>query len=149
MIPEADDSAHSIRFKFPGKERLKNRSGFAWLISKGKYVRSGDLVAVYVTNYPDEWLTSRLMVAFAVPKRRFKRAVDRNLLKRRLKEAYRLNKHLVLPMLEQNNISLVFLVKYASSEIHSAQQIQDEFRGVFRRLNERIASGNSQDLSAD
>ena len=45
-------------------------------------------------------------MAVSVPKRLFKRAVDRNLLKRRIREAYRLNKSDLYHLLEQKELKL-------------------------------------------
>ena len=64
---------------------------------------------IYIPNRLD---FSRIIVS--VPKRSFKRAVKRNLLKRKIREAYRLNKHL-LPSEEKRGYDLFFI--YLSKEI--------------------------------
>lgn len=47
-------------------------------------------------------------VAFSVPKRKFKKAVDRNRIKRQLRETYRLNKH-IIENKEAKNYDLMFI----------------------------------------
>lgn len=56
-------------------------------------------------------------MAVSVPKRLFKRAVDRNLLKRRIREAYRLNKVELYSLLDQKNRKLNMVIQYQQREI--------------------------------
>lgn len=56
-------------------------------------------------------------MAVSVPKRLFKRAVDRNLLKRRIREAYRLNKGELYSLLNQKNRKLNMVIQYQQREI--------------------------------
>lgn len=71
-------------------ERLKEQRWISQLFEEGLLVRSGALAMKYV---PADWGSAvSVKVAFSVPKRRFKRATDRNRIKRLMREAYRLNK---------------------------------------------------------
>jgi len=74
----------------PKSERLCGKKAVAGLMEHGKGGTAGCLRYRYL---PQEEPVSRIMVS--VPKRNFKRAVKRNLLKRRIRESYRLQKELL------------------------------------------------------
>lgn len=79
-----------MAFTLPKEERLCGRTAISTLLSKGKWEHSAHLRCCVCANGLE---FNRLMVS--VPKKHFKRAVKRNLLKRRMREAYRLQKDLL------------------------------------------------------
>ena len=66
----------------------------------------------------------------SVPKRFFKRAVKRNLLKRRMREAYRTQK----TMLEPSAIDVLFL--YNSKEVNDFLTIKEEVAAILKRISD-------------
>ena len=77
--------------KFHKNEKLKSAKTIENLFLDGK---THSKFPIKVFFLPKENLENHL-AAFAVPKRNFKSAVERNRVKRQLREAYRLNKHLL------------------------------------------------------
>ncbi|WP_372931959.1 ribonuclease P protein component [Mariniphaga sediminis] len=82
------------RFTLKKDERLRSKIIINKLFSEGESFLSYPLKIVYLnTKLP---VKNKVQVGFSVSKKSFKNAVKRNLLKRRMKEAYRLNKHILL-----------------------------------------------------
>lgn len=79
---------------FPKSERLCGATAVADLFEHGKGITQGCIRCKYL-HHEGSLEPSRLVVS--VPKRQFKRAVKRNLLKRRIRESYRRQKGLLGP----------------------------------------------------
>jgi ribonuclease P protein component len=80
------------------------------------------------------WLSEPLppgtpaQVLISVPKKKFKRAVDRNLLKRRIREVYRLQKSQVLyPFLDEHSCSILLGVNYIGKEMGEYTFLERKF----------------------
>ena len=75
-----------------------------------------------------------------VPKRCFKRAVKRNRIKRLVREAYRLNKHILADALERHEpqMSATMAFIYTDSHLHDYATVELRVRNLLTRLSERL-----------
>jgi len=74
-----------------GKEfKLKSKKKIEALFKKGKRFHSPIITLVYLRVRAHDKELAYPQILVSVPKRNFKKAVDRNLLRRRIKEAFRL-----------------------------------------------------------
>ncbi|MBC3539151.1 ribonuclease P protein component [Rufibacter sediminis] len=85
---------HSISYRFPKEERLRSKKLIEQLFREGSSFNSYPLrfVALHLPGPAAEF---PVQVLVSVSKRNFKKAVDRNRLKRQMREAYRLHKHVL------------------------------------------------------
>lgn len=80
-------------YTLPKAERISGRESVSALVDKGHHLVQGCLKCRFLSDNGLGY--SRIMVS--VPKRNFKRAVKRNLIRRRIRESYRLNKQALGP----------------------------------------------------
>ena len=77
-------------------------------------------------------------ILISVPKKRFKRAVKRNLVKRRVREAYRKNKQLLTDALVAKNKRLVLAFIWLDYEIHPSVEIEGKVKRLLFHIMEKI-----------
>ncbi|WP_299758911.1 ribonuclease P protein component [uncultured Pontibacter sp.] len=119
-------------YTFSKEEHLCSKRLISLLFSKGSSFNLYPLRFVYYT--PQDLPPGQNQVLVSVSKRYFKRAVDRNHLKRQMREAYRLNKHILLQHPDQAPRLLGIL--YIGKEKKSFQSIQKKLiSGLERCLN--------------
>jgi ribonuclease P protein component len=92
-------------------------------IRKNSFVSFPLKVFMLETNLPT---SSAVQLLISVPKRNFKNATDRNLLKRRIKEAYRKNKHRLHEILNNNNKQLAIVILYIHKDFSTYEKIEKE-----------------------
>jgi len=77
-------------------------------------------------------------VAFSVSKRGFRLAVTRNLIKRRLREAYRKNKGILYNNLISENKQIVFIVILRGSTVPDYSRVEKSIIDMMSRLNIQV-----------
>jgi ribonuclease P protein component len=113
---------------FRKEERLSKDKLIQELFDKGSSFYLFPFKVFFMPN-PDQGAAFH-QVVISVSKRNFKRAVDRNLLKRRIREAYRLNKEM-LPVRNKLLIAYIYSVK----DILPSVQIQERLVKTFKKLD--------------
>ena len=123
------------RFKFPKRERVVSKYDIDLLFGKARSVREGVLMMRFV------WRESQadepgIRVLMVVPKRKVKLAVNRNRVKRQLREIYRLNK----PELTQvhDNKTLLLTVMFQGSAMPDYEELASCFAKVSVALMKKI-----------
>lgn len=116
------------KFTFKKEERLSREKIIQELFEKGSSFYLYPF-KVYFMHNPNPDSTAH-QVLISVSKKNFKRAVDRNSIKRRIREAYRLNKNLLAG---QNKLAIAYI--YSVKEILPTAQIQERLVKTFKRLD--------------
>jgi ribonuclease P protein component len=85
--------------------------------------------------------TAPVQVLMSVPKYNFKKAVDRNLLRRKMKEVYRKNKSILYDYLTPKEQQMALCISYSDKEIVPFSLIQEKIILLLQRLileNEKV-----------
>jgi ribonuclease P protein component len=123
-----------ISNKFSKKEKLKSKVAIDLLFNKGKTVNASPIRVVY----HKKGIVSGILInaGVSVPKKNIKLAVNRNLLKRRIKEAYRLNNKELKIHLNKKGFELNLMFIYTSKQILPYKEIEDKIKVILMRLIE-------------
>lgn len=104
------------------EERISGTKRIEKLFSSGESFVSYPLRIVYVKRDKNEFADVAMMVS--VPKKRFKRAVKRNRVKRLVREAFRLNKTLFWDVCDKNDTGLDIAFLYIKDELPEYKEIE-------------------------
>lgn len=120
---------------FPRKEKLKSRKLIETVFTEGSSVSKYPLKLVYLSSeLPEE---TPVQVAVTVPKRRFRKAVHRNRIKRLMREAWRLHKAQWLPEIQQP-YALVFI--FTGKDLPELKDLHKAMDRVMNKFLEKINS---------
>ena len=116
------------------KERLSVGTDLSRLFASGRYGFTDGFRYCYRTG--NELPFNRIVVS--VPKKCFRRAVKRNLLKRRIREAYRLNKDLLPVNAEKGGTDILFI--YSSKDILDFNAVVLSVRNILEGLAAKVTA---------
>ncbi len=122
------------QFTFKKEERLCSKIVLDKLFTDGKSVFSYPFKFVFIPV--DDTTQTPIQIVFSVPKRNFKRAVHRNQIKRRMREAFRLNKLAFYENIADTKIAL--MVIYTEKEILNFKLIQSGLIKGFRKISSSL-----------
>lgn len=95
-----------------------------------------------VVYLPVEELDADASILISVAKRRFKRAVKRNRVKRQIREAYRVNKHELLNALADKKYRLAIAFIYLSDQLVESSVIEERMKAALMRITEKVATSD-------
>ena len=113
------------------EERLRGERVFSYLFDHGQ--------TFFQTPYKVFWLKTTesalypIRFAVSIPKRRFKRAVKRNLLKRRTREVFRTNKQILSTAITDGR-QIHVLVIYASDKLLPYAKLEEAMKTILQRI---------------
>lgn len=116
------------------KERLSVGTDLSRLFASGRYGFTDGFRYCY--RIGNELPFNRIVVS--VPKKCFRRAVKRNLLKRRIREAYRLNKNLLPVNAEKGGTDILFI--YSSKDILDFNAVVLSVRNILESLAAKVTA---------
>ncbi|MBP7272418.1 MAG: ribonuclease P protein component [Saprospiraceae bacterium] len=126
----------TVRFTLPATARLKSQTKINRLFQDSRSFLCYPLRVVYQISAAQQ--AHEAQVAISVPKKIFKRAVVRNRLKRRIREAYRVERHAWQQTLPQTSVALV-LIYIAKEELPFAT-IAAATKKIISQLPQRLSS---------
>ncbi|HMU44904.1 MAG TPA: ribonuclease P protein component [Chitinophagaceae bacterium] len=127
----------SGKFSLGKKERIKSRKLIEEIFKSGKRFSEGSYRVFYTIRKND---ASNLQFATGVSGKVFKRAVDRNKIKRLTRETWRMQKQDLLSKFKNNKSGLYVFITYTGNEIPAYQEVYKMINNIIKKLNEITGS---------
>jgi ribonuclease P protein component len=124
------------QFTLGKNERLKSRKSIEQLFSEGKKIVAAPYRILYLFTKTEK--DHALLFGIGVSAKNFKKAVDRNRIKRLTREAYRLQKISLQEKIKATNIGLHVFFVYTGKELPEYNEIYQKVGIVLKKLDKLI-----------
>lgn len=122
------------RYRFGKAEKLKSRKNIQLLFDRGKALNQPGLRLIYSVETGD----AACKAGVSASSRQFKKATDRNRIKRLLREAYRHHKQPLLDWTEQENKNLSLFLMYTGKVVPEYVPLKTEVEKIVERLIKKL-----------
>ncbi|MDP4712484.1 MAG: ribonuclease P protein component [Saprospiraceae bacterium] len=131
-----------IDFSFSREERLKNFTAIRSLFTSGRALNHYPFRIIWL---PLEGVQSvfPVQVAISVPRKKFPRAVDRNRIKRLIREAYRLHKHELYQALAGETQCYAIMIMYVDKSLPVYAAVEPQISKALHRLGKKIVAASA------
>ncbi len=121
--------------KLGKNRRIKSRKLTEQLFSQGQRFAQFPIRVLYLLQKPEKPGTLNLQAGVAVSSRQFKKAVDRNRIKRLLREAYRIQKQDLETLLQQNQQQLFVFFVFTGKELPEYLLLKEKLGVILQKLS--------------
>ena len=118
-------------YTFTKSERLCKKQLTKKVFADGVSLKSDCFRIIYSEAFSQQ---QRLKIQIVVPKKIVTKAVDRNFIKRQIRESFRKNKHILLDYLNKHNRFLNCIIIYKSDKKNLTKEIEEKTIIVFKKL---------------
>ena len=124
-----------VKQTFHKVERLHSKKQIDMLFANGESFFKYPYKVIYMLDTAEELRSVQVLIS--VSKRNFKKAVDRNKLKRLMREAYRKNKYILTESSQKSKKSMLLGLMYTEKTILPYSEIERKIILILQRLNEQ------------
>ncbi|MEA1886769.1 MAG: ribonuclease P protein component [Bacteroidota bacterium] len=121
------------KYTFSKKERLCSRKVISQLFENGNSFYSEPFRVLWLKS--DNILPYPAQTAISVGKKSFAGAVERNRLKRLIREAWRLNKHKLYKQLEKLNMQIAVMIIYSGNKIPEYLELEAQMEELISKFS--------------
>ena len=123
-------------FEFPKKQKLCSETAIKDMFYNGKSFTTSALRLVWKEDNGKDEVTIKSIIV--VPKKKIRLAVKRNIIRRRMKEAYRLHKIELENILKDKKLQLSIAIIYQKDKILPYKNMEEEIKLILERLSKEI-----------
>ena len=128
------------KFTYQKKDKLKSRKQMQFLFSKGTAINMHPIRLLYTIEKEEAGIFSNglLQAGVGAPSRQFRKAVQRNKVKRLLREGYRLEKPNFTNSISITNTRLNLFFLYVDAHVQTQQEIQATIKLLLQKLADKL-----------
>ncbi len=133
-----------MKLTFKKSERLTSRKIIDKIFAEGNMLKKYPILLKYIAvEFRDE---QPLKVVMSVPKRRIKKASDRNRIKRLMREAYRQNRMPFKEKIKAEGKSLALFFIYNGKENPDFATIEEKIKLILKELSRVLSNESKEEL---
>lgn len=121
---------------YPRSEKLKSRKLIQELFARGKSVSAAPIKCLYIIQ--PEGMTELIQTGVGVSARNFRKSVQRNRIKRMLREAYRNNNQSLHQTISQQKTSLALFMLYVGKDMPEWNTLQTAVKASLEKLQKAL-----------
>jgi len=141
--------SQSLSFAFGRHERLKSDVLISRLYTEGKSISKYPIRITYLVHPQDFYADSSVKVSINASKKALRLAVNRNRMKRLLREIFRHNKHPLINFAKAHNCCVSMGIVYVGSQLNDYQTVERVFIKVMRLAMEAMDAGLTKQVSQE
>ncbi len=134
------------RYTWTKAEKLKSRKRIEWVFKEGKSLSLFPFKVFYLVVRPAaiqaapvfRAAPAPLQAGFGAGSRHFKKAVDRNRIKRLTREAYRVQKQPLIDLLAQKGLSMSLFFVYTGKELPDHSTVKERVGVALQKLIKEV-----------